>query len=216
MKVSGMIRLFRQWVDDPQGDRWDKQAAIDMLNVGQEEVQEIINNADELYFQQIVEYSVPASSDCVEFDLPDDFLRATLFERKVSQGRNIPGEYIDFRKRHEFIPDPYDESFYQGLRVNPVWYIRGDSLGVVFPPGGYTGRLYYTKRLADFDDDNDESDIPANYHRLVALSAARQAVAAENREFRQERMYQEWLGKLQTFIERRQKQQPRYAHYVEF
>jgi hypothetical protein len=215
MKVSGLIRLFRQWVDDPRGDRWDKVAIIDLLNAGQEEVQEIIDNADELYFADSNDYQVPAQNDNYEGTLPTDFLRAVLFERVVANGRNIPGEYIDYRKRHEMIPDPYDETYTYGLRTTPIWYLKGTKIGVVFPRASYTGRLHYTKKLPDFDDVSDESEIPANYHRLVALSAARQAVLAENREFRHERMFQEWAGKLQTFIERRQKQTARYAHYVE-
>lgn len=215
MNVNEMMRYFRLYVDDPKGDRWEPDDILDLLNAGQEEVAEAINAADERYFMKCVSYAVLETDDSLEFDLPTDHVKTILFERVVSGGRPIPGDPVDFVNRNEWALDPVVEVSTSGVQEKPRYYHRANKLGVVWPRSDYTARLHYTYKLPTLTTVASTSEVPAQYHKLIALAAARLAYAQEGRDWRAVRwsdVYTEWVGRLQVFIERRNKQRPRYVH----
>jgi len=87
----------------------------------------------------------------------------------------------------------------------------------VEPQDAYTLRVWYTKRLPDMAGDSDTTEIPPEYHNLIALYSARLGLGAEASSLPEqlEKEFAEEMGRLSIHIETRQKQDPRSVIYIE-
>jgi len=210
MTFLEMRKLFRAYTNDIEADRWPDTADVNaakFVNLGQETIQDVIDDADEDWFMKGFDYPVVPSTDALEFDLPTDYKAAIRAERVVSGDVPIPLDIVKFNKRHEAPP--------MGWGYGNV-YIRGEKIGVVSPTEAWTLWFWYTKRLPDMTVDGESCDIPSQWHKLVVLQGARLAYASEGRDFGVwEGEYQIDMQRLSRFIDRGQRQQPTYINYVE-
>jgi len=209
MNLTQMLTRTRIYVDDRESDRYTDTELTGLLNAAQEEVQKEIDQADENYFSACQTYSVVTSANTsYEFDLPSDFKKLILAERKVDNGDPIPATWTRIQDRHDTWSD-YSDS--------PICYLRGNKLGVVEPATDYTLRVWYTKRIPDLSAGTDTSEIPVEYHDLVCKYAARFMFMAENRDISKdfEGEFNQAMGRLLRHIEKRQKQTSRTVRIVE-
>ncbi len=176
-----MIALLRSYLDDIHGDKWKPEKCLETLSMAQ---QELANLAEESFAdltQGCANLTVVASdNDRYEFTLPADFTRLERAEKVVSGGRAVPATHVDFFDA-ESGKTAFDVFYALGTSSNPVVYIRGNKLGVVFPGEAYTLRIFYLRSLTELDDPNDVSEIPASFHSLVVLHATALGKAQEGR-----------------------------------
>jgi hypothetical protein len=210
MTLLEMKKLFRAYINDIAGDRWPDSGdvtPVTLLNRAQETIQDIIDEADEDFFPKGFDYQVTPTNDALEFNLPADFKDVIRAQRLMPGDTPVDLDIVTFSDRHDTPPLGYGAG---------TVYVRGTKLGVVAPVDSYTMWFWYTKRIPDLALDADVSEIPLEWHKLIVLQAARLAMASENREFLAwEGEYQQDMGRLTTFIRRRQRQDPRYVSYVQ-
>jgi len=210
MNLSELLQLTRIYIDDPNSDRVSDTKLTILLNRGQEELQKVIDDTDEGYFWACQNYAVTASSSSFEFNLPSNFKKAMLAEQLPDASSDpIPVIWSDFRRRH------YNYSsniWFPTITFAPVAYIRSGKIGVVKPNTSYTLRLWYVKRLMDLATSGDVSEIPLEFHNLICLHAAMLLSGSEQRDFALINEYGAELQRLQTTIEPRQRQEPRYVN----
>lgn len=212
MILSAVRTLAQTYLDDRAGTRWPPATILPVINHAQAEIQKIIDDADEGFFSAVQTYNISACTTSMEADLPADFKKAILAERIVSDADPIPVKWVPFQRRHR------EHSFlepYPGTGAVPVCYLRGTKLGVVEPGSSYVLRLWYTKKIPDLSSDSDTSELPSEFHGLLALYAAKLAFGSEGRalppslaeEFR-DQMY-----RLTMHIETRERQESRSVIY---
>lgn len=215
MTLADMKKLLRAYMNDKRGDRWrdaDDVTVVTLLNRAQEDVQDIIDSVDERFFSKGQDYTVAATFDAYEFDLPSDFKVVVGAERIVPNEPPIPATWCSFADRHT----AGRETFYGAATDTPLLYLRGNKIGVVNPTTGYTLRVWYTKRIPDLALEADVSEIPVQHHSFVALHAARLAYGSENRDFsRWETEYNRRATVLSEFMESRQRQEPKGINVIE-
>jgi len=168
MNVSELVKLTRTLLGDPKGDRYERDEILVLLNSIQQSMQNEILESDEHYFSSATELTVTAApGDCVEFDLPADFINLKSLERVVTGGKPVPGTEVQFSQRNDYVATEY-----VAVVTGPCYYFRGTKIGIVDPRDDYTVRVYYSPMLADLDDDDDVPEIPVQYHRTLAFGAA--------------------------------------------
>lgn len=210
MTLSEMRTLARIFLDDRNSERWTDAEVTSAINGAQEEVQKLIDDADEMYFSAGQNYNVVASSSSYEFTLPTDCRKVVLAER-LGTGDPVPARWTTLARRHlEYTSN----LFTPNEQASPLVYIRGNKIGVVKPDAAYTLRVWYTKRLADLSATSDTSEIPAEYHRLMCLWGAKTLCGAEERAFSEdlEEELQASIARMTSHMEQRQRQTPRYVN----
>lgn len=220
MNLSAMRTRTRVYIDDrgttSTNQRFSDTELTNLLNAAQEEVQKVMDDADEMYFSACQTYTVVRSDTSYEFTLPTDFKKVVTAERLSDNDvyDPIPAKWVTFATRHFEAPP----TTYRPLGGDvPCCYLRGTKLGVVNPAANYTLRLWYTKKIADLSADSDTSDIPTEFHNLICLYAAKLGAMSEGRALKPEFLVelQDEIARLAMHVESRQKQQVRGVHYVE-
>lgn len=205
--------LFGIYVDDKSVDRFPDATRNTLINVAQRHIQDVIDNADQDYFIDCRRYDVTPQNDALEFELPDDFKRAIIAERETSE-RPVEARWVEFRYRHNHQEQSLPNVFHPVAQ--PVCYLRTMKLGVVHPTDTYTLTLWYIRAIPELTNNSDFSEIPAEHRNLIPMHAAILAQGSDEdglpQEFREE--YQAALARLITFVNARQKQEPRKMHYV--
>lgn len=208
-----MLTLLRAYLDDTQSDRFTSNTILTkFLNLGQEEIQKIIDDADEHYFICCQNYAVIPSLTSLEFSLPTNFKKVVLAERVVTSGDPIPADWVAFQRRHL---EPGSGSFFLPISRKPLCYLLGTKIGVVKPTDSYTLRLWFIHKIPELTQQDQVSRIPLEYHNLVVLHATKLASASEGRDFLHQDEYDRELARLETNIEMRQEQEPRYVTYIQ-
>lgn len=211
MTLAEIRTNLRLYLNDRNSERWTDADLLILINRAQEQVQQVIDDADEQFFSNCVNYNVVASTDSYEFTLPADFKKIVLAEVMEGSSKPRPVEWVNFSDRHS------------ATNIDPVYlqtvscvscYLRGNKLGVVAPTTSFTLRVWYVKRLTDFAGDTDTTEIPAEFQNLIALQAAKFAMPSEGVDFVHEGEYEQEINRLASYIECRQRQTPRYVHYV--
>ena len=214
MDLSAVRTLARLYLDDRNSTRFSDTEILPLVNAAQAEIQKVVDDADEGFFSGVQTYNISACTTAMEATLPADFKKVILAERIVSDGDPIPVKWVIFQRRH------IEHALiggYPGLATRPVCYLRGNSIGVVEPKTSYVLRLFYTKTIADLSADTDISEIPSEFHGLIALYTAKLGFGSESRmlpgalaeEFRDQ------MHRLTMHVEQRERQEPRSVVYVE-
>lgn len=201
MNNGEIIEAAQQFIDDARGRRYDKPVIRRFINSAMHELQRVMRQSDPSFFAEQVCFSVVAADDAIEFDLPADFMQAIAVERLTSS-HPVPATFVNFAERHP----TYDNRFLpDGLTTPPTYYIRGQKLGIVKPTESYTLRLMYSKALAITTTSSDIVDIPVEYHELLAISAAKRAIASEGGQFPRdlEQLRQEGMRELRESMDDR-------------
>jgi len=210
MTLAELRTNLRIYLNDRNSERWTDADLLVLINRAQELVQQIIDDADEKFFSNCVNFNVVASPDSYEFTLPDDFKKMVLAEI-ITGTKPIPVSWVNFSDRHSLTN--IDQVYVQ-TNTSARCYLRGNKLGVVAPTTSYTIRAWYVKRLPDFAGDTDTTEIPAEFQNLIALQAAKLAQPSEQIDFAHESEYEQEINRLASYIECRQRQEPRYVNYV--
>jgi hypothetical protein len=211
MLLSEIRTLVRIYINDPAVERITEASLLAVINQSQAEIQKMIDEADEGYFSACKTYTVVASADAYEFTLPTDCKKIMSVERMTS-AKPVPAVWVPFAMRHI---EPTSDTGVTTSTTAPRVYIRGQKLGVIAPSDGYTLRMWYLKRVADLVAAGDISEIPVEFHNLIALHCAKLLMLAEERAFdKWQQEYQSELALLPMCIEIRQRQQPRYVQNV--
>ena len=213
MNTASLIQTFYDYVDDQMADYWGRDKVLRFLNRGQEEVFRSIEDGDDNYFTKCIEYSVTENQTGeLVFDLPSDFKRVVIAER-LTDDNPIPVRWVDFNRRHDTTDWP---TIVIRGKVRPHCYLTGQYIGVINPPETYTLRVWYANVIPELDSDDDvPQNIPADFHELIALEAAKRAMATEGRRFMFQDIHERQLASLQLMTKQRQRQEPRTVHYVE-
>lgn len=207
MQLSEIRTRARIYLDDRgTSTRYSDSEINGLINAAQEEIQKIIDDSDEYYFSAVQTYNVVTCTTTLEFSLPADFKRVILAERIMTDGSDPqPAVWAAFPRRHL--------AHTQNCSLSPTCSLRGTKLQVIEPEESYTLRMWYTKKLPDLSADSDVSEIPLEYHNLLALYTARVAIASEQRQFNPtlEQEFQEQMGRLIRHIEHRDAQGPHFV-----
>ena len=153
-------------------DHWADARIKEALNRAQLEVQsELLETFDTKYFLRTDASVVP--SDGIIF-MPDGWIRMAGFDRKYEESWIpvtvvTPSRAVEYRYSTPLIPLNASRSTLQP----EVWSLIGDKLEMQLgPTTDETYRLRWVGRIDDLDDDDDESEIPAEYHDLLVDNAA--------------------------------------------
>jgi hypothetical protein len=210
MNYGQILENAQNFIDDARGRRFDKPVLRRYMNNAVNELQRVMRQSDPSFFADQVCYSVVAADDAIEFDLPADFIQAIAVER-LTDSYPVPATLINFAERHpafdnRFLPD--------GLTTPPTYYLRGSKIGIVKPTESYTLRLVYSKAITASTNDSAIPDIPVEYHELIALSAAKRAMASEGMKFPGdlEQLRQEGLRELREAMDDRVNTGPTYVN----
>jgi hypothetical protein len=215
MNLGTILRKFYLYIDDEVQDYWTREKAVEVVNDGMMEVYRTLEDSDEDYFIKCVEYTITADDNGERIvTLPDDFKRVQIAERKPSSGSSnvnpIPVTWVTFSQRHAGVNRRPLRS--QGL-TSPLCWLAGNKIGVINPSESFTLSVWYSHVIPALDTDNDVPEsISVDYHNLIALEAAKTAMAAERRSFSFEDMHQRQLATLAVASKQRQRHQPRYVH----
>ena len=83
------------------------------------------------------------------------------------------------------------------------------------PASAYTLRMWYHHVVASMDSDSDVPEaIPTDFHELIALEAAKRAMATEGRVFAFQDTHDRQLASLSIMTKQRQRQEPRFVHLI--
>lgn len=213
MTLTEMIARARIYLDDRNSELLTDAEVTALINIGQEEIQKVINEADENFFSACQCYNVVPTVTSLEFTLPTDLMKIIQAERVVTSGDAIPAKWVLFQRRH------LDNmgNVWPFLTTQPCCYLRGTKLGVVEPTETYELRVWYTKRLAALAAGADTSEIPVEYHNLVCLHAGRVGLGSQGKLFAEPlaQEYNDSMHRLTQHIEDRQKQTPRNVIYID-
>tara|TARA_R100000808_G_scaffold930_2_gene4464 strand:+ start:9188 stop:9832 length:645 start_codon:yes stop_codon:yes gene_type:complete len=214
MNRGGLIQRFYDLVDDDVQDLWERARVESLMNDALMEVYRTVEDGDEDYFVKCKDYSVTenANSETL-FSLPSDFKRVAVVERLVSGGNPVPAEWVTFSNRFDNGQRWPTTSTITTTR--PRVYLKGTHLGVVNPASAYTLRMWYHHVVASMDSDSDVPEaIPTDFHELIALEAAKRAMATEGRVFAFQDTHDRQLASLSIMTKQRQRQEPRFVHLI--
>ena len=213
MTGAQILSLFREYIDDLRADRFKDTRAYELLSEAQRYLQEVIDLTDRRFYAKCYRYSVVADPDAREFELPKDFKSLVLAERETTRAA-IPARVIDFVDRYDEHPlIDYNDDW----NSHPIVYLRDNYLGVVKPKSSYALRVWYNYELPVLQSPTDVSRIPAAYHGLIALHAAKLTKgettgSSEGLPPDLQDIYSQQLNGLQQFVLRRSKTTPRSVH----
>ena len=213
MNLAEMVEMTVTYLNDPRQTRFRRPDVVRHINRGQEEVKRKAELMDETLFSAVQDYSVVLAEDSLEFPLPSDFSRLIAVER-VGTTTPTQAVRVEFSSRHgntstQALPD--------GVKTQPEYYLRGNLIGVVRPRDGYTLRMVYSKSLPTLADDSDISEIPADYHDLVCLFAAKRAYGSISRDYPEdlETLRMEGIHDMMIQLEERDRVGPTYVNVLE-
>lgn len=213
MNLVELREHFWDLMDDPHQTVWDVSQVTRLLNRGVESVARSIEDADSSYFGACQEYEVDAApTQEIAYELPSDYRRIIMAERVMSAGQDpLPAIWVPFSMRHEGVASQQPRSHYR-----PVVTTIGRKFVVMYPDQAFTLRLWYAKKLAELDTDDDEpEDIPTDFHEVIALEAARRAYGIARDPFPHEALLQQQLASLMVAIQPRQRQGARYVRFIQ-
>jgi len=210
MTHAELKTLASLYLNDPNRDVFTAANLTLLLNAAQARIADIIEDTDESYFSGIETFAVSVDDDAWELTLPADCMKVLLVEKVADPP--IPYDYIDFRRRHAESPATIFEGTTR-IQTKLFYYLRGGKLGVVAPSEAHTIRVWYVRRLTDLSADGDTSEIPANFHELLALEAAKRACGSVNKDFPKELadLHGARLLELNAYVHNRARQGAKYV-----
>lgn len=176
MTFLEMRTLVWSWLDDPQGGYFTASQVNRWLNNGQKEVQKLVEQAFEGYFEKCSQTTTVANQR--EYQLPSDFKRVVRLELIISGTTFVTESAIRLEK---ITPNQQDAFPRTGQPV--CYYFKNNQLILVpAPQTSQVLRLTYINRLGDMTNDGDTSEIPEDYHEMVCVLAALDGLYKDGRE----------------------------------
>ncbi len=147
------------------------------LNNGQKEVQKIVNQAFEGHSIRCVQTTLVNSQR--EYALPSDFKRLHRLEF-IASGSTIADYSLT---RLQKITRNQQDMLPNNVGTPAGYYFQGNYIVLVpAPQTAWVMRMEYEYLLADMSADGDSPDLPAQYHEMVALYAARKGFLKDGRD----------------------------------
>jgi hypothetical protein len=189
------------------------------INRGQENVVKEIQHLYEDFFEKPVALNPnatpPGTVPGVElYTLPTDFLKFKRIER-TDTGETIPP--IDLNEKSTFgnaIPALVNMA---GAGSGLSYYVSGNNVGFTPVSTDYIPiTMTYVYRPADLVNDGDVSEIPAEWHDMMAVSAARDCVIKDEGDTTPyDTLWNNYLGSLMRTLRQRQIQDPKRVRRVD-
>lgn len=192
MTFLEMRTLVQGWLDDPSGGYFTDAQVNTWLNNAQSQVANLVTQAFEGYFEKTVETTLVQNQR--EYQLPDDFKKLVRLEVVLS-GSSFQNED---RRRLGKITQNQQDMMYENTGTPNCYYFKGAQVILVPAPDRQkTMRLTYVYRLANLENDNDESEIPIDYHEYICVLAALDGFNKDGRDpgpmLEKRRYYEEQL-----------------------
>jgi hypothetical protein len=176
MTFSEMRTLCWTWLSDPNGGYFTTSQVNLWLNNAQREVQKLVEQAFEGHFEKCSETTLVVNQR--EYQLPDDFKRVVRLEVVLS-GSSFQNEQV--QQLVKITPNQQDRLVRVGTPA--AYYFKNNQLILVpAPDAAKTLRLTYTYRLGNMVNDNDESEIPEDYHELIPILATLDGLIQDGRD----------------------------------
>ena len=228
MKFREIANLALECLDDPNGRRFQDVSQKRIINAAMDDVKRVIEDCSDTYFvtqtsaspgasgPPYAHLSVIVDTDTLFLDLPADMSRLILVEN-IDENPPVTATPVGFQTRHPALDTRFLPT---GLVTHLEYVIQGNQIGFVAPSGANTVRLTYIKTLPRWEiaaQDNDSPEIPADWHDLIAINAAKRGYAIEQREFSQdlEMLRQEQNQQLRWSMENRDISHQRFPNIIE-
>ena len=213
MILSALRARTRFFIDEPTQKNWLDSDLNIAINIAQADVAKEISHIYEDYFIKTADLNAsgtpPGTIPGQElYSLPADFIKFKRVERSDLGEALSP---IDINEKPLYGTASAPLVSMAGVGNGICYYIIGNSVGFTPTPADYIPiRLYYNYRLVDLVNDSDTSEIPQDYHDMLALRAAIDAfIKDESDTSALERRYNGLFSQLQRTLRNRQTQEPR-------
>lgn len=211
--LTNLISRVRFFIDEPTPQNWSDSDLTYAINRGQEAVAKEIVHIFEDYFQKQTSFNTVAGQELYPLTTAAgaDFLKFKRLERTDT------GEMVPFLDINEKIAYGTTLVSLATSNMGLSAYLEGNNLGLTPPPGSVIPLTStYVYRLADLANGSDVSDIPAEWHDMMALYAAIDAIIKdEGNAVPLQNRWAEELNRMQRTIRSRQLQQPRQVRRVQ-
>lgn len=177
MTREDLRNLVLYWLDDLDAGYFTPVQVNAWLNNAQVECQKQLLDCGEYWYLKCATTYTVQYQDC--YSLPSDFLKAHRLEIRV-QGTSVPNEVwstID------------GATLQEGAKFNfgaaqPVEVTIGKDCLIFrpIPDVAYKIRLFYSYKITPMTDDLNVPDVPLQYQEYIALLAARDGFAKDERE----------------------------------
>jgi hypothetical protein len=176
MTFLQMQTLSSTWLSDPNNGYFSLTTVKLWLNNAQREAQKLVEQAFEGHFEKCAETTLVANQR--EYQLPDDFKRVVRLEVVLS-GTTFQTEQT--QRLSKITPNQQDRL--ERVGTPAAYYFKNNQLILVpAPDTAKTLRLTYTYRLSNMVNDNDESEIPEDYHELIPILATIDGLIQDGRD----------------------------------
>jgi len=194
MNFNDIEGLALEYLDDPNGRRFSPETIKRLINASMDSVKRTIEDANETYFvtqtsaspgssaPPYAHLAVVANDDTLFLDLPPDFSKLVCPEN-ITEDPPLPLVRVQFQSRH---PSMDTRFLPRGLVTPGEYFLQGNQIGIVDPSSAYSLRLTYVKTLpryaAGAQGGSSSPEIPADWHDLISIGAAKRGYAIEQRE----------------------------------
>jgi len=192
MTFAQLRTLVWSWLDDPNGGYFTQSQVNTWLNNAQSAVQKLVEQAFEGHFEKVVETTTVLNQR--EYQLPDDFKRLVRLELVLS-GNTFANESV--QKLDKITPNQVD-FFTERTGISRAYYFKKNQLILVPAPESIKKlRMTYIYRLENMVNDSDVSEIPEDYHEMIAVLATLDGLLKDGRDTsamdKKRAMYEEQL-----------------------
>lgn len=177
MTRADLRNLVLYWLDDLDGGYFTPTQVNAWLNNALVECQKQLLDCGEYWYMKCATTNLVQYQDC--YSLPADFLKCHRLEVLI-QGTSVPNQVwstID------------GATLQEGAKFNfgagqPVTVTIGKDCLIFRPPPDttYTIKMFYSYKVTPMTDDLNVPDVPAQYQEYIALLAARDGFAKDERE----------------------------------
>lgn len=169
--------LTSTWLDDVNNGYFTVAQVNQWLNNAQREVQKLVEQSFEGRFEKCVETTTVVNQR--EYQIPTDMKRVVRLEL-VLQGSSFENESV---QRLDKITPNQQDFFTERVSTPRAYYFKNNQIILVPAPNiAKTLRLTYTYRLADMVNDGDVSEIPEDYHEMMAVLATLDGLYRDGRD----------------------------------
>lgn len=177
MTFSELQVLVSTWLDDVNNGYFTVAQVKQWLNNAQLETQKLVVQSFEGHYRKVVETTMVQYQR--EYQLPSDFKKLSRLEIIMS-GTAFQNED---RVRIAKITENQQDMFGEKTGTPIAYFFQGDKIIMVpAPDTARTLRMTYIYRVSDMVNDNDEPDIPIDYHEYLAVLATLDGLYRDGRE----------------------------------
>lgn len=176
MTVAELRNLARFWLDDVNGGYFTDAQMLVLLNNAQRECQKLLLQAGEDFYT--ICSTAEATMSQQNYALPTDFVKLMRLERLVSG----TGDTAYYERLYPMTRNEQDLLLYNTSGAPNNFVINKTTFSLFpVPDTEYTLHLWYAYRVVDMVSDNEEPDVPEDYHEYIAIMAARDGFLRDGR-----------------------------------